>query len=103
MVVLIIYSILNKIKWNFICVIIPTMKKWLPVLLSLFLVGGGQLIKGRGEKAVKFMLLFYFTLPALLYVSLMISGGLFVVVFGVVTVFAVIFWMYNIFDAYQVV
>lgn len=88
------------------------MKKWLPalnrkgigpVLGSLLLVGGGQAVKGRGEKAVKFMLLFYFALPALLYASLMISGGLFVVVFGVVTVFAVIFWLYNIIDAYQVV
>lgn len=79
------------------------MKKWLPVLGSTFLVGGGQAIKGQGEKAIKFILLFYFALPALLYASLMISGGLFVVVFGVATVFAVIFWLYNIFDAYQVV
>jgi len=79
------------------------MKKWLPVLCSFFLVGLGQLVKGQGEKAVKFMLLFYFALPALLYASLMISGGLFLVVFGVVTVFAIIFWAYNIFDAYQVI
>ncbi|MFA4905290.1 MAG: hypothetical protein WC645_02180 [Candidatus Margulisiibacteriota bacterium] len=79
------------------------MNKWFPALFSLLLVGGGQLFKGQGEKAVKFMLLFYFTLPALLYASLMISGGLFLAVFGVATVFAVMFWMYNIFDAYQIV
>ncbi|MBI5699459.1 hypothetical protein HZC35_04010 [Candidatus Saganbacteria bacterium] len=79
------------------------MKKWLPALVSLLLVGGGQSLKGQGEKAIKFMLLFYFALPALLYASLIISGGLFVVVFGVVVVFAVIFWLYNIIDAYQVV
>lgn len=79
------------------------MKKWLPVACSFFLVGLGQLVKGEGEKAVKFMLLFYFALPALLYASLMVSGGIFLVVFGVITVFAIIFWAYNIFDAYQVI
>jgi len=75
--------------------------KYLYALLSFLIVGLGQIAKGDAEKGVKFILLFYFALPALIYLSLMISGGVFLLVFGIGIIFAIIFWMYNIIDAYQ--
>jgi len=78
------------------------MGKWLYVFFSLLVVGLGQILKGEAEKGLKFMLLFYFALPLLLYFTLAISGALFLVIFGFTTIFAVIFWIYNIWDAYRV-
>ena len=72
-----------------------------PALLSFFIVGLGQAIKGETEKGLKFMLLFYFALPAVIYFALFISGGLFLVVSGVGIIFAAIFWIYNLIDAYS--
>jgi len=69
--------------------------------LSFLVVGLGQIFKGEGEKGLKFILVFYFTLPLLLYLCLSLSGGLFLLVFGVGTIFAVIFWLYNVVDAYR--
>ncbi|HTY13170.1 MAG TPA: hypothetical protein VMD02_03165, partial [Candidatus Omnitrophota bacterium] len=72
---------------------------WLPAAFSFFIVGLGQLVKGDSEKGIKFLLMFYFALPAVIYFSLMVSGAIFLAVFGISTIFAVIFWAYNIFDA----
>lgn len=77
---------------------------WLKVFLALastFVVGLGQILKGDSEKGIKFLLLFYFALPAIFYFSLLISGAIFLLVFGIGLVFAVIFWGYNIIDAYK--
>lgn len=67
--------------------------------VSAFLVGGGQILKGETEKGLKFLLSFYFGMPMLLYVTLSFSGALFLVIFGVSIIFAIIFWIYNIWDA----
>ena len=75
--------------------------KLFPALLSFFIVGLGQTIKGETEKGVKFMLLFYFALPAVVYLALFISGALFLIVSGIGIIFAVIFWIYNIIDAFS--
>lgn len=75
--------------------------KLFPALLSFFIVGLGQTVKGEAEKGVKFMLLFYFALPTIIYLALFISGALFLLVSGVGIIFAVIFWIYNIIDAYS--
>ncbi|MFA4967619.1 MAG: hypothetical protein WC624_05320 [Candidatus Margulisiibacteriota bacterium] len=75
--------------------------KLFPALLSFFIVGLGQAVKGDSEKGIKFILLFYFALPAVIYLSLMVSGALFIVVSGVGLIFALIFWIYNMFDAYN--
>lgn len=66
---------------------------------SALFIGSGQILKGETEKGLKFMLTFYFGIPILLYVTLSLSGGLFVIVFGVSIIFAVLFWIYNIWDA----
>lgn len=76
-------------------------KNHLYAILSLFIVGLGQIIKGDAEKGIKFILLFYFVLPAIVYFSLAISGAVFLVVFGVGLIFAILFWIYNILDAYS--
>jgi len=70
-------------------------------VLSTLMVGLGQIFKGEGEKAIKFILLIYFFVPAAIYFSLLMSGGLFLMVFGIGTLFTIIFWVYNIVDAYQ--
>ena len=75
--------------------------KYLYALLSFLIVGLGQIVKGDMEKGIKFILLFYFALPALIYLSLTISGGLFLVVSGIGIIFGIIFWIYNIIDAYS--
>jgi hypothetical protein len=77
------------------------LERYFFTLMSFLVVGLGQILKGEGEKGLKFILVFYFTLPLLLYLSLSLSGGLFLMVFGVATIFAVIFWIYNIIDAYR--
>jgi len=77
-------------------------EKLFPALLSFFIVGLGQTVKGETEKGVKFMLLFYFALPAVIYFALFISGGIFLIVSGVGIIFAMIFWIYNVIDAYNV-
>lgn len=76
-------------------------KKILYAFLSFLIVGLGQIIEGDSEKGIKYILLFYFALPALFYASLLISGGLFLIVFGVGVIFALIFWVYNIIEAYN--
>ena len=68
-------------------------------LFSGLLVGSGQILKGEVEKGLKLMLTFYFGLPLLLYLTLSFSGGLFLLVFGIVVIFCIIFWAYNIWDA----
>jgi hypothetical protein len=74
-------------------------EKLLLSLVSFFVVGLGQILKGEGEKGLKFILLFYFAIPGILYFSLAISGGIFLVLFGFGIIFTVLFWLYNIFDA----
>ncbi len=74
---------------------------YLPAAFSLLIVGLGQLVKGDWEKGIKFILLFYFALPAVIYFSLLVSGALFLAVFGISTIFALIFWAYNIIDAFR--
>jgi len=68
-------------------------------IASALLVGAGQILKGESEKGLKFMLTFYFGLPILLYVNLAFNGGMFLIVFGISAIFAIIFWLYNIWDA----
>lgn len=76
-------------------------KNYLYAMLSLFVVGLGQIVKGDAEKGIKYILLFYFVLPVLVYFSLTVSGAAFLVFFGVALIFAIIFWIYNVIDAYS--
>lgn len=77
------------------------MKRWnYPAgLCSLLLVGGGQVLKGEWEKGLKILLFFYFFLPATVYLSLSLSGALFLTVLGIAVIAALVIWLYNIFDA----
>ncbi|MBI5701628.1 hypothetical protein HZC34_07315 [Candidatus Saganbacteria bacterium] len=69
------------------------------VIFSALFIGSGQILKGETEKGIKIMLAFYFGVPLILYFTLGISGGLFVIVFGITIIFTVLFWLYNIWDA----
>jgi len=68
-------------------------------LLSFFIVGLGQIIKGDGDKGLKMMLVFYFALPTLIYLSLQLNGVIFAFVLAAALVVGVFLWGYNIWDA----
>jgi hypothetical protein len=77
------------------------MKRWhYPAgLCSLLLIGSGQILKGEGKKGLKMLLFFYFFLPAMVYLSLFLSGAIGLTVLGVAVIAALVLWLYNIFDA----
>lgn len=75
-------------------------KLWRPALASFFIVGFGQLLKGQGKKGLKLLLVFYFALPSLVYLALIISGWLFILVLALALLSAIILWVYNIWDAF---
>ncbi len=77
------------------------MQNIIPVFLSFLIVGLGQIVKGESEKGLKLMLLFYFIIPALLYLFFIIKAELFLLMLGFFTIFNVIFWAYNVADAYR--
>jgi hypothetical protein len=68
-------------------------------LCSLFITGLGQIVKGEGKKGLFLMLLFYLALPAIIYLTLLLTGFIFPYLFGFIVIFAIILWGYSIFDA----
>lgn len=74
-------------------------KHFLEALASFFVVGLGQIIKGEGEKGLKFILIFYFALPAAVYLSLLLNAYLFLAALGICLVSGIFLWCYNLWDA----
>lgn len=74
-------------------------KHWVAALISFFIVGLGQIVKGEGKKGLLLLLTFYFFLPALIYFTLMINAYLFLFTLGLSIIFGIILWGYNIWDA----
>lgn len=72
---------------------------WGEALASFLVVGLGQIIKGEGEKGLRLILAFYFVLPSLVYLSLMINAYLFLMVLGFSLIAGIILWLYNWVDA----
>jgi len=72
---------------------------FLEAIFSVGIVGLGQAIKGDGKKGIILLLLFYFALPATIYLSLLINAYLFLSVLGFGMIFAIILWAYNVGDA----
>ena len=72
----------------------------MPAIFSSLVIGLGQIIKGDSDKGLKWMLLFYFFLPAVIYVSLLINANLFIFIFALIVIVYPLFWLYNIYDAY---
>jgi len=58
-------------------------------------------VKHPKYKGLKLLLVFYFALPSIVYVSLLINGYLFLIVLGIVLVFGIIVWAYNVWDAWN--
>ena len=69
------------------------------LIFSIFFVGSGQILKGESHKGLQLMLVFYFGIPAILYLTMAFSGSLFLVVFGFSLIFAILLWGYGIWDA----
>lgn len=68
-------------------------------LCSLFVVGLGQIIKGETKKGILLLLTFYFVLPALVYLFLVLNAYLFLCVFGFAVISGIILWLYSIGEA----
>ena len=66
---------------------------------SIFVVGLGQIVKGDNQKGLKMLLVFYFFLPTIIYVSLLFSSPYMVYAFGGAMVLALVLWTYSIGDA----
>jgi hypothetical protein len=75
-------------------------KHWIAALFSVFMVGLGQVIKGEGKKGLILILVFYFVLPALVFLSLAINDYLFLIVLSLVILSEIGLWLYNIGDAF---
>ncbi len=76
-------------------------KNWGPAFWSLIVVGLGQIIKGEGKKGLLLILLFYFTLPSLFYLSLMLGDILFLLSFSLVIILEICLWIYSVWDAFK--
>lgn len=76
------------------------MKKYhiFEALCSFFIVGLGQIIKGKGKKGLNLLLIFYFALPAALYVSLIIKGPIFMLALPCTVLGALAVWLYSIIE-----
>ena len=72
---------------------------YLEAICSVFVVGSGQIIKGKGQKGVILLLFFYFALPAAVYLSLLINAHFFVLVLGLAIIFGIMLWVYSVGDA----
>ena len=68
-------------------------------LCSALITGSGQIVKGESDQGVMLLLLFYFGLPAVVYTSLMFTGIFFPYILGFSIIFAIMLWLYNIWDA----
>lgn len=74
-------------------------RHWPEAFFSFFIIGLGQVLKGDGEKGLKLILIAYFILPIVIYLSLAINGLLFLSVLGLSIIFLFLLWLYNIWDA----
>ena len=72
-----------------------------PALASIFVVGLGQVIKGEGTKGLLMVLAFYFALPGLIYLTLMINAYLFLTTLGIGIICGTVLWLNNLFDAWS--
>jgi hypothetical protein len=72
-----------------------------PALASFFVVGLGQVIKGEGNKGLLMILAFYFAIPGLIYLTLMINAYLFLPTLGIGIICGTVLWLNNLLDAWS--
>ena len=72
---------------------------YLEAICSVFVVGLGQLLKGEAKKGILLLLAFYFVLPAVVYLSLLINAQLFLYVLGFAIISGIILWLYSVGEA----
>lgn len=73
----------------------------LPAIASGLIVGLGQIVKGEGEKGLRLLLVFYFVLPSLVYLTLMFNAYFFLTTLACCLVAGLAVWTYNLLDAYK--
>jgi hypothetical protein len=72
-----------------------------PAAASFFIVGLGQVIKGEGRKGLLLILTFYFTIPGLVYLMLMINAYLFLTTLGLGIICGTVLWAQSLVDAWS--
>lgn len=72
---------------------------YLEAICSVFAVGLGQIIKGEVQKGVMLLLAFYFVIPAVVYLTLLLNASLFIYVLGGAVIFGIILWIYSFTEA----
>lgn len=72
---------------------------WNAALASTLVVGLGQILKGRTDKGLFYLLWFYAGLPIVIYISLLVGTIVFVPTISIIIALYPIFWLYNIYDA----
>jgi TM2 domain-containing membrane protein YozV len=72
---------------------------WGSAFWSVLIIGLGQILKGEGKKGLVLILLFYFTAPMLLFLSLQLGDVIFLTVFSLVVVLEIGLWLYGVWDA----
>jgi TM2 domain-containing membrane protein YozV len=70
-------------------------------VLSFFIAGFGQVMKGDNKKGLKIMLWFYMGLPAIIVGTFLLNPYVFLMVMAVLVIFYPVFWIMNIIDAYS--
>lgn len=74
-------------------------KYYFEAFASALVVGLGQILKGETEKGIILLLIFYLSIPAAVYFSLLINAYLFIFVLGISVFCSIILWIYNIREA----
>ncbi len=70
-------------------------------LLSFFIVGLGQVVKGDSNKGLKWLLWFYFGIPAILYATFLANIYFFIFIAAIMVIAYPLYWAYNIYDAWK--
>jgi hypothetical protein len=72
---------------------------YLEALGSLLVVGLGQIIKGETQKGLSLLLVFYFALPAFVYLALLVTAQYFLYALAAALILGIMIWVYSVGDA----
>lgn len=73
----------------------------MPAILSFFVAGLGQIVKGNGRRGVRIMIWFYMGMPVLILGAFLLHPLIFLVTLAGAVVLYPLIWLYNISDAYS--
>lgn len=72
---------------------------YLAALSSVFIAGLGQILLGQTNNGIRVMLGFYFLLPGIIYLSLLVPSPIIIFIVSSSIFLAAILWVYSIIGA----